>query len=181
MPLVTGQRNFLRLPEIYLPGATAIIAKEEVPGTSLIREPLAWTGEESWLERDFDHTEEPEFDEGVDRRGPLALGILIAVTPTEGADGKPAEESKMTRLVVIGDSDFAVNQHFYNGNNGDFFLNSVEFLTAGAELISIERKVLPFRRLIVDPGERRFINYSSWGLLPLLVLVIGTVIWWRRR
>ena len=181
MPLVTWPRNFVGLPEIYFPGATAIIPQEEVLYTIIIKEPLVWTSQESWLERDFDPTEEPEFDEGIDRRGPLALGVLIVATPTEGANGEPSEESRLTRLVVIGDSDFASNQHFYNGNNGDFFLNSVEFLTAGTELVSIEHKVLPFRRLIVGPEAARFINYSSIGLLPLLVLVIGVVIWWRRR
>jgi len=181
MPLVTWPRNFWGLSEIYFPGATAIIPQEEVLHTILIREPLVWTSQESWLERDFDPTEEPEFDEGIDRRGPLALGVLIAATSTEGANGEPAEESKLTRLVVIGDSDFASNRHFYNVNNGDLFINSVEFLTAGTELVSIERKVLPFRRLIVGPEAARFINYSSIGLLPLLVLVIGAVIWWRRR
>jgi hypothetical protein len=181
MPLVTWPRNFFGLPEIYFPGATAILPKEEVADTIIIREPLFWTSKESWLERDFDPLKEPVFNEGIDRKGPLALGILIVAFPTGGTDGEPTEEGKLTRLVVIGDSDFASNSHFYSGNNSDLFLNSVEVLTAGTELISIERKVLPFRRLIVGPGERRFINYSSIGLLPLLVLVIGAVIWWRRR
>ena len=169
------------MPEIYFPGATAIIAKEEMPDTNVVRAPLVGTGEESWLEKNFDHAEEPEFDEGIDRKGPLALGILIAAAPTGETSGEPTGEGKMTRIVVIGDSDFATNQHFNNGNNGDFFLNSVEFLTAGAELVPIERKVLPFRRLIVGPEATRFINYSSIGLLPLLVLITGAVIWWRRR
>jgi ABC-type uncharacterized transport system involved in gliding motility auxiliary subunit len=181
IPLVTGQRNFLSLPEIYFPGATAIIPQEEVPDTIIIMEPLVHTSKESWLERDFDPREEPEFNEGIDRKGHLALGVLIAAAPTEGANGEPTEESKVTRLVVIGDSDFASNKHFYNANNGEFFLNSVNLLTAGKELISIERKVVPFRRLIVGPEVARFINYSSIGLLPLLVLVIGGIIWWRRR
>ncbi|GAG47518.1 unnamed protein product, partial [marine sediment metagenome] len=92
-----------------------------------------------------------------------------------------ADEEQGTTLMVIGDSDFASNEHFYSGNNGDLFLNAVSGLTAGTEIVSIERKVLPFRRLIVSPEAARFINYSSIGLLPLLVLVIGAVIWWRRR
>ncbi len=152
-----------------------------MPDTIIIMEPLVYTSKESWLERDFDPREEPEFNEGIDRKGPLALGVLIAAAPTEGANGEPTEESKVTRLVVIGDSDFAANQHFYNANNGELFLNSVNLLTAGKELISIERKVVPFRRLIVGPEVARFINYSSISLLPLLVLVIGGIIWWRRR
>jgi ABC-type uncharacterized transport system involved in gliding motility auxiliary subunit len=83
--------------------------------------------------------------------------------------------------MVIGDSDFASNEHFYSGNNGDLFLYAVSSLTVGTEIVSIEHKVLPFRKLIVSPETERYINYSSIGLLPLLVLVIGGIVWWRRR
>ncbi len=180
MPLVTWQRNFFGMPEIYFPGATAIIPQKEVADTIEML-PLLWTSQDSWLEKDFDLLKEPEFDEGIDLKGPLALGVLIATVPAAGVEEEPPEEYEGTRLVVIGDSDFASNQHFYNGNNSDLFLNSVEFLTAGKELISIERKVLPFRRLVVDQEAANFIRISSIGLLPLIVLLVGGVIWWRRR
>ncbi len=195
-PSVPSTRNDFGLPETYFPGATAIMPYPEyVPTLSVTAEGevrsqmiwkskdsniqmfrLIWTSNDSWLEMNFDPLEEPEFDEGTDPKGPLALSFLI-FTPPSGE----AEEEQGTTLIVIGDSDFASNQHFYNGNNSDLFLSSVNWLAAGKELISIERKVLPFRRLIIGPEAARFINYSSIGLLPLLVLVIGGVIWWRRR
>jgi len=193
-PLVTWERNYFGFTETYFPGATAIIPHLEYTpqlvqtGEGGIQ--VIWTSEDSqiqmfmllgatrdsWLEKDFDPLKEPEFDEGIDREGPLFLGFIIFTPPTGEAD-----EEQGTALIVIGDSDFASNEHFYNGNNGDLFLNAVDALTAGTEIISIERKVLPFRRLLVSPEAARFINYSSIGLLPLLVLVIGAVIWWRRR
>ena len=175
-PLVTWERNSFGFEKIHFPGATAIIPKEKHPTTIIIRDPLVWTSKKSWLERAFDPLKEPEFDEGIDLEGPLALGVLIAAAPTEGAD-----EEQGATLIVLGDSDFASNEHFYSGNNADLFLDAVSRLTAGTEIVSIEHKVLPFRRLIVSPEAERFINYSSIGLLPLLVLVIGGIIWWRRR
>ncbi|GAH08475.1 unnamed protein product, partial [marine sediment metagenome] len=80
----------------------------------------------------------------------------------------PADEEQGTALIVIGDSDFASNEHFYSGNNGDLFLRAVSGLTAGTEIVSIEHKVLPFRRLVVGPEAVNVIRYSSIGLLPLL-------------
>jgi len=140
---------------------------------------LLLTTEDSWLEKDFDPLKESEFDEGIDLEAPLFPGFIIFAPLTDEA-GEVVEEQGTT-LMVIGDSDFASNEHFYSGNNGDLFLNAVSGLTAGTEIVSIEHKVLPFRRLIVSPEAERFINYSSIGLLPLLVLVIGGIIWWRRR
>ncbi len=193
-PLVTRERNYFGFARTYFPGATAIIPQPEYTPQLLQMEDgsgqvvwiseegqvqmfmLLWTTENSWLEKDFDPLKEAEFDEGIDLEGPLFLGFLIYTPPTGEADGEQG-----STLMVIGDSDFASNEHFYSGNNGDLFLNAVSGLTVGTELISIERKVMPFRRLVVSPEATRFINYSSIGLLPLLVLVIGGVIWWRRR
>ena len=193
-PLVTWERNYFGFEKTHFPGAAAItpnpeympqlvqIGEDEVQVVWMSEDSqtqmsmLLWTTADSWLEKDFDLLKEPEFDEGIDLEGPLFLGFLIYTPPTGEAD-----EEQGTALMVIGDSDFASNEHFYSGNNGDLFLNAVSGLTAGTEIVSIERKVLPFRRLIVSPEAERFINYSSIGLLPLIVLVIGGVIWWRRR
>ena len=196
-PLVTQERNYFGFTKTYFPGATAIIPQPEYKPVLFQMEDgsgqVVWISEESqvqmfmllltttdsWLEKDFDPLKESEFDEGIDLEGPLFPGFVIFASLTDEAG--EVVEGQGTTLIVIGDSDFASNQHFYSGNNGDLFLSSIDSLTAGTEIISIERKVLPFRRLIVSPEAERFINYSSIGLLPLLVLVIGGVIWWRRR
>ena len=183
IPTVTQERCAFGLPATYFPGAVALIPQEEAQereGHEMM--PLVWTTKESWLEQDIDPEQEPTFNEETEREGPFSLGILIAAAPTEGPDGgEPTAESKVVRLVVIGDSDFASNAHYYNGNNSDLFLNSVSWLTEETELISIRHNVLPFRRLVVGPEAASFINYSSIGLLPLIILIVGGIIWWRRR
>jgi len=178
-PTVPSARDLFQLPVVYFPEATSITPQPKVPKSIELR-PLAWTTKESWLENNFDPNKPPVFDEGADTKGPFALAVLITTALPE----KPEEQTaafKDTRIIAIGDSDFASNQHFYNGNNGEFFLNAVNLLTAGKELISIERKVLPFRRLVASQEVVNVIRYSSIGLLPVLVLVAGGIVWWRRR
>ncbi len=192
-PRVPSTRNAFGLSDVYFPGATVIIPYPEYVPTTTTAEGevllqtvwtsenssiqmymLLWTSEDSWIEVNFDPLKEPEFNEETDIKGPLALGFLIFTTPS-------SEEEQGAALIVIGDSDFASNQHFYNGSNSDLFLTAVNWLAAGKEVISINRKVLPFRRLIIGQEAANFINYSSIGLMPLLVLVMGGIIWWRRR
>ncbi len=135
---------------------------------------LAWSSPESWLETDAGKAGEPAFDEGEDRRGPLALGALVRAVPEGEATATGA------RLAVIGDFDFATNRHFLNGGNGDLFVKVVNWLAAGQEVVAIDRKVLPIRRLLLSPEEARFLHLSSIGLLPSLLLVAAGIVWWRR-
>ena len=86
-----------------------------------------------------------------------------------------------TSIVVFGDSDFNTDKHFYNGNNSDLFLSIVNQLAAETEIISVDRKVLPARRLLLSPEQVRFLHVSSIGLFPFLILIIGGYVRWRRR
>lgn len=198
--IVPRSRNSFALTTTYFPGATAlipqpgfepqiVISEEGTPSaiywisenSSLLLYSLLRSSVDSWLEKDFSLDEKPEFNEGTDLKGPLNIGFLIFPVAPEEAEGQSTEETPLTRLIVFGDSDFASNQHLYNGDNRALFLTAVEWLTTGKELVSIERKVLPFRTLVVTQEVTSFIRISSIGLLPLLVLMAGGVIWWRRR
>jgi ABC-type uncharacterized transport system involved in gliding motility auxiliary subunit len=106
------------------------------------------------------------------------LGSIITPAVPQDTSTSPVEGPT---IAVIGDSDFANNKNFFNGNNGDLFLNIINSLAAGKEVISIDRKVLQTRRLILTREKDIFLKISSIALLPLLVLTIGGIIWWRRR
>jgi ABC-type uncharacterized transport system involved in gliding motility auxiliary subunit len=180
IPSVPAERDAFGLPTTYFPQAVAIIPQEEPPADVRIQS-LVQTSQESWLEKDYDPPKEAVFTDGEDVKGPLYLGVMIAALARDVATGQSAEQAKLTGLIVIGDSDFASNQNFAEVNNADLFLNSVNWLAEETELITIHRAVTPFRRLAVNPGEANFINYSSLALPPILVLIIGGIIWWRRR
>lgn len=167
-PLVPRNRNSFGLNETYFPGATAIIPRgDKLPENAQLAA-LVWTSPESWLERTPASGEAPRFDDGIDLKGPLAVGSLVSA-----ANG--------TRLIVIGDSDFSGNKHFHNGGNGALFLNAVNWLAEGKDILAIDRRVLSLRRLLLSPEQARFLLVSSMGLLPLILLIAGGWAWWRRR
>jgi len=177
-PLVSRDRNSFQLTETYFPGAVAILPQKAIPDTVDLSA-LVWTSPESWLEKELSPSDDPVYDELVDRKGPLAIGAVVLMA-AEGSSERSAE-AQAARLIVIGDSDFAANQHYPNGSNGALFLNAVNWLAAGTEIISVDRKVLPVRRLVMKPSEARFLHLSSILLLPLLLLAAGGYVWWRKR
>ena len=141
--------------------------------------PIVLTTPSSWVEKEV---KKPGSNAGETTRGPLAIGaMLMASSPLVEEENTQADREKLTRLVIIGDSDFSSNAHFQNGGNGDLFLNSVNWLAEEEHLISIRPKQYSFRRLLISKNSVRFIRYSSVALLPILVMLLGGIVWWRQR
>jgi hypothetical protein len=176
-PIVNRDRNYFGMTTLYFPGATAIIPTEDVPeGSELI--PILVTTEDSWMTDGYSPTTDPIYNAEKDLKGPLFIGHILTAAQATDTDTVAPESPN---IAIIGDSDFASNTHFLNSNNGDLFLSIVNILSAGKEIISIEQKVLQTRRLILTPEKANFLRISSIALLPAIVLVMGIVIWWRRR
>jgi ABC-type uncharacterized transport system involved in gliding motility auxiliary subunit len=171
VPLVGRSRNGFGLAQVYFPGATAVIPSPDLPG-DVNMAALAWTSESSWLERIPQAGGTPVLDPITDREGPLAIATLVS-----SAGGTP----RVVRMAVVGDSDFATNGHVQNVNNADLFVSLVGWLAADKRLVSIDRKALNIRRLILSPEQAMFLNLSSIGLLPLILFLAGGYQWWRRR
>lgn len=179
-PTIPRSRNSLGLTTVYFPGAAAVIPQPQAPqGMEVI--PLVWTTKDSWVDKNYDSTTPPKFDAETEARAAYAISVFIRPTEEKDAQGNTTKVNEGPYIVVFGDSDFITNSHFYNGNNSELFLTLVNVLTSGSDVMSIQRKVLMTRRLIIGPEAATFLNISSIALLPALVLVIGVVIWWRRR
>lgn len=171
IPIVPASRDYFMLPSVYFPGATAIIPQPNPPSGVGIN-PLVWTDASSWLDKNYSAGSTPTFDSQTETMQPQRIGVLIAWQSPSG---------NYARLAIMGDSDFVSNDSYNDANNADLFLNTVNWLSADTSLISIRRIVQPFRSLVVTQGQTIFIEYSSITLLPVILLIIAGVIWWRRR
>jgi ABC-type uncharacterized transport system involved in gliding motility auxiliary subunit len=103
--------------------------------------------------------------------GPLSLGV--AASRTEG--------DKSARLVVIGNSSFAENQWIGLQHNGDLFFNAVDWLAQDENLISIRPKSATSRRMVLTEGQAASLRWIEMFFLPGIVILVGILIWWKRR
>jgi ABC-type uncharacterized transport system involved in gliding motility auxiliary subunit len=92
------------------------------------------------------------------------------------------EGEKEARLVVIGDSNFAMNQwiSFYVPN-GDLFMNSINWLAKDEDLISIRPKNPADRRVNMTQADQNQMFWLTMVFMPLVAIGSGVYIWWRRR
>jgi ABC-type uncharacterized transport system involved in gliding motility auxiliary subunit len=108
-----------------------------------------------------------------DKKGPLTLAA--AGTYNGGKDNQQG------RFVVVGSSGWAANNILRFNGNRDLFMNMLNWLSSDEDLISIRPKEPEDRRLTLTRAQMARIFYASVVGLPLLVVIAGLGVWWRRR
>jgi ABC-type uncharacterized transport system involved in gliding motility auxiliary subunit len=117
------------------------------------------------------------FVQGRDRPGPHTL-MVVALRRVGAGDESAGPRS---RLAVAGDSDFATNSFFHIMGNGALFLNTVNYLAAQESLIGIQPKTADLPRVNLTNRQLKGSFVLSVILVPALLAVVGTAVWWRQR
>lgn len=157
-----------------LPRATSLVpikgSEEELQ--QLLETSQGAFGEMSWMSDDA-RVEKGE----KDRSGPLTLAYAVTAKESKGK-GEDAEEP---RAVVIGSSAMLAGEAFNLQGNRDFILNTVGWLQGEGEKVTIRPVERSLRQTYVSGSEALAIFLGTVVLLPVIFLVTGGVIWWRRR
>ena len=86
-----------------------------------------------------------------------------------------------TRLVVVGDSDFAANYSLGIQGNRDLFLNIANWLTQQENLVAIRPREPEDRRITLTADQQLRILWLSVFMIPGVVLGTGIYTWWLGR
>ncbi len=164
------------LAGVFFPGARSLALRSVSNDVLLFS--LARSSANSWGETNFDD-KQVRYDPGQDTKGPLSI-VAVVETKTTEIEEMTGGRAKV-RLVVVGDSDFAANYNFTRLNNGDLFLNIVNWLAHEEILLDIPPRQERLRRVLLTASDMRIVFYASTIFLPVAVLLVAGVVWWRRR
>ena len=89
--------------------------------------------------------------------------------------------SDATRLLVLGDSDVATNQHLTIQSNTDFLMNGLNFLLEDEALLTIRPKNRQSGLLTLTQKDFGRIQFFSLDVLPVLLIALGLGIVTLRR
>jgi ABC-type uncharacterized transport system involved in gliding motility auxiliary subunit len=160
-----------------------------VAGSPRNAQPLLQSSELSWGETDLKALPEgrPVSQGPEDRKGPVDLGAAVSLPapdappPTPTKPGEAPPHTAETRLVILGDSDFAANEGIAFQANRDFLGNVVSWLAQQENLISIRPAPANDRRVTVAANDFRVIALLLLVVVPGIVVALGVLTWWRRR
>jgi hypothetical protein len=89
-------------------------------------------------------------------------------------------QDREQRIAVIGSGNFLANTYLGSGNNLDFGINLVNWLTGDENLVTIQPRATLDSTLILTESMLIIIAGGFLIVLPLVFLTSGVVIWWRR-
>ena len=107
--------------------------------------------------------------------------FAVVAAGTYRSEVKKDDKSLEGRFVVAGSSDWIANYAIGFGGNKDLFLNMVNWLTNDEELISIRPKDPEDRRIQLTTAQMLMVRTVSQFAIPLGVIALGLMVWWRRR
>jgi ABC-type uncharacterized transport system involved in gliding motility auxiliary subunit len=170
---------------------------------------FAETSAASWAETDlgavFEGRPVARDETAGDTGGPISLAAAVsadapaapsASAPATTTSGESAKESgdaepgtdtsaetprPQTRVVVIGDSDFASNSMLGTQGNQDLFLNAANWAAQQENLIAIRPRDPEDRRVTMTVDQQARVGYVSALILPVAILALGVFTWYRRR
>ncbi|MCE1246557.1 MAG: GldG family protein [Firmicutes bacterium] len=125
------------------------------------------------------------YKQGSDTPGPFNVGAVATIPVKTQPEATPAaggeKKSKDARMVVFGNVNFATNAYVATQGNRNLFLNCISWLAQNDNLISIRKADTKFSPLTLDEKQKGIIFQTCVLLMPLMIILAGVFMLWRKR
>ena len=118
----------------------------------------------------------PVADQAAPPSQPQAQVLAAAIEGTLAGAG-----SRPFRAIVIGDSDFASNSFLPYTANSDLALAMVRWLLRDEQAVRVASRIPAPALVLLTKGQMQGIFLVLVVLLPLSMIALGSLVWWRRR
>jgi ABC-type uncharacterized transport system involved in gliding motility auxiliary subunit len=112
-------------------------------------------------------------DPNKDKKGPFLMAAAGSYNT--------AKPDTKGRFIVVGSSGWAANGYIRFNGNRNLLLNMVNWLSSDEDLISIRPVEAEDRRITLTKAQMSMVRSVSQFLLPLIVILAGISVWWKRR
>lgn len=172
---ITADLNSNSMAVIY--ASKGFTTQSDVRSTLTV-EPLLTTTDSAFCKVDQNSTTLEK--EEKDINGPFTVAAAITDEYAENTQGT----GKATKIALYGSVNFNAAD-FISSNqfgNRSMILNSITWLTGGeTSTLAVPTRSLDVEQVSVPEGDRVFFTVLLVVAIPLVLLVTGFVIWYRRR
>lgn len=141
--------------------------------------PILTTSEDAYVKSDVENMETFQQEDG-DRSGQFNLGVAVTESVGEDQEGEALE----TQLVCFGSYTLLDDQtnSQVSGGNQQLIMDALGWMCENdAPVISVESKSLSMEYLTIPEYDSGYWSLITIGVIPVAFLVIGGIIWFKRR
>jgi ABC-type uncharacterized transport system involved in gliding motility auxiliary subunit len=145
-----------------------------LPGAAWNVQPILQSGARSWNQTAPIDAAEARFDpDSGALKGPLTFGYALSRL-------SPSPDKNQQRVVVVGGGDFLSNAHLADGGNLAFGERVFDWLLGDDALAAVAQ---PAPDSVMKPTRAQLgmLTFGYLVALPILLILIGFMINWRRR
>lgn len=127
-----------------------------------------------------------DYSSNTDFVGPLTIGLTLTRKDKDKKDEAKKTKlkqpsTKKQRIVILGDGDFLSNTYLGNQGNLNIGHNIINWISNDDSFISIPTSNAPDSQINLSEIMGAFIGLFFLIILPLGLLISGTMIWFKRR
>ena len=123
-----------------------------------------------WVSRDIPQGK-PHFNKTRDIPGPVTIALALQRNIND----------REQRIVIVGSGSFLANAYSGNGGNLDLGINMTNWLGNEERLITTQPRAVKDDAITLSKIHLTIISGSFLIVMPMLLMLAGAILWWRRR
>jgi ABC-2 type transport system permease protein len=173
-----------RLAEVralFLGGTSSLtLEPQRVRAANIRLEPLVQAEKGYFAEKDYNTEDQAKLQGDAQRSNNAAFTVAASIEKGGSADEHVQMNS--ARMIVVSNATFVQDNVLAQGQQAlDFVSGSINWLLSREQLIGIAPKVPKTLTFTLDQNALRSLRWIVLVLIPLVFVVFGTAVWWRRR
>src|SRR3989440_5678918 len=166
---------------IFFGGTSSItLQPERVHAANIRLQPLIEAEKGYFAETDYNTTDQNKLQADAKKAGSAPLTIAVSIEKGGSADERVQMNS--SRMVVVNNATFVQNNALTQDQQAlDFVSASANWLLSREQLIGIAPKIPKALTFSLNEDALRSLRWMILVLMPLVFVVLGTAVWWKRR
>ena len=166
---------------IFFGGTSSItLEPQRVRAANIRLQPLIEAEKGYFAETDYNTNDQAKLQADAKKAGtaPLTIGVSIE----KGGSADERVQMNSSRMVVVSNATFVQNNALTQDQQAlDFVSASANWLLSREQLIGIAPKIPKTLTFSLNEDALRSLRWMILVLMPLVFVVLGTAVWWKRR
>src|SRR5437870_6152193 len=166
---------------LFFGGTSSItLQPERVRAANIRLQPLIEAEKGYFAETDYNTNDQAKLQANAKKAGtaPLTIGVSIE----KGGSADERVQMNSSRMVVVSNATFIQDNALTQDQQAlDFISASTNWLLSREQLIGIAPKVPKTLTFSLNEDALRSLRWMILVLMPLVFVVLGTAVWWKRR